>query len=149
MDLTYITTENIPSPEIMDAIQRLHNSIFGGNDNLLAKMDGKPKLLFNLALDGQKVVGYKIGYELDQTKFYSWLGGVHPAYRNHGIASTLMHQQHNYLKQNGYTSVQTKTMNKWHGMLILNIKSGFNIVETYTDKNARHKVILEKNLQDG
>ncbi|RDU37235.1 GNAT family N-acetyltransferase [Neobacillus piezotolerans] len=133
----------------MEAIQHLHNSIFGGNDDLLAKMDGKPTLLFNLALDGQKPVGYKIGYGLSQTKFYSWLGGVHPEYRNLGIASTLMHQQHYFLKQYGFTSVQTKTMNKWRGMLILNIKNGFNIVETYTDKNGRHKIILEKDLQDG
>lgn len=146
MNLTYLTTKSIPSPEIMEAIQHLHNSIFGGSDNLPAKMGGKPKLLFNLALDGQKLVGYKIGYELHQTKFYSWLGGVDPEYRNHGIASTLMHQQHRHLKQHGYTSVQTKTMNKWRGMLILNIKNGFNIVETYNDQNGRHKIILEKDL---
>ncbi|WP_409271355.1 GNAT family N-acetyltransferase [Neobacillus sp. SCS-31] len=146
MNLTYLTTNNIPEPAILDGIQHLHNTIFGGRDDLLTKMHGMPKLLFNLALDGQKLVGYKIGFELDETKFYSWLGGVHPAHRNHGIASTLMYQQHHYLKQNGYTSVQTKTMNKWRGMLILNIKSGFNIIKTYTDKNGRHKIILEKDL---
>ncbi|WP_231689631.1 GNAT family N-acetyltransferase [Bacillus sp. FJAT-27245] len=148
-NITYITTDNIPNPTIMEAIQRLHNSIFGGNDDLLAKMHNKPKLLFNFALDGQKLVGYKIGYELSQTHFYSWLGGVAPEYRNHGIAASLMNQQHNYLKQHGYTYVQTKTMNKWRSMLLLNIKNGFDIIETYTDKNGKHKIILEKNLQDG
>lgn len=38
-------------------------------------------------------------------------------------------------------------MNKWRGMLILNIKNGFDIIETYTDENGLHKIVLEKNLQ--
>ncbi|WP_253701924.1 GNAT family N-acetyltransferase [Bacillus sp. FJAT-27445] len=146
MNLTYLTADYIPSPTIMEGIQHLHNSIFGSNDDLLAKMGDKPKLLFNLALDGQMVVGYKIGYKLEPTKFYSWIGGVNPEYRNHGIAATLMDQQHSYLKEHGYSSIQTKTMNKWRSMLILNIKNGFDIVETCIDNNGRHKIILEKNL---
>jgi hypothetical protein len=57
-----------------------------------------------------------------------------------------MEQQHQYLKENGYHIVQTKTMNKWRSMLILNIKSGFDIIETYTNDKGVHKIILEKNL---
>lgn len=79
-------------------------------------------------------------------KFYSWLGGVDPDYRKHGIALTLMEKQHEYLRKNGYKVVQTKTMNKWRNMLILNIKNGFNIIETYTDDNGLQKIVLEKTL---
>ncbi|CAH0346701.1 hypothetical protein BCI9360_03046 [Bacillus sp. CECT 9360] len=57
-----------------------------------------------------------------------------------------MEKQHQYLKEIGYKVVQTKTMNKWRGMLILNIKSGFNVIDTYTDEKGLHKIILEKNL---
>jgi len=63
-----------------------------------------------------------------------------------GVASELMEKQHNYLIEKGYTIVQTKTMNKWRSMLILNIKSGFDVIDTYTDENGRHKIILEKIL---
>lgn len=109
-------------------------------------MKDKPQLSFNIALDIEKVVGFKIGYELDENKFYSWLGGVDPNYRKRGIALTLMEQQHEYLKGKGYQIVQTKTMNKWRGMLILNIKNGFDVIETYTDEKGVHKIVLEKVL---
>ncbi|WNS77324.1 hypothetical protein RRV45_10165 [Bacillus sp. DTU_2020_1000418_1_SI_GHA_SEK_038] len=42
--------------------------------------------------------------------------------------------------------VQTKTMNKWRNMLVLNIKNGFDVIDTYTDEKGIHKIILEKNL---
>jgi len=38
-----------------------------------------------------------------------------------------MEKQHTHLRANGFKVVQTKTKNKWRSMLILNIKSGFNI----------------------
>ena len=63
-----------------------------------------------------------------------------------GVASELIEKQHNYLIEKGYNIVQTKTMNKWRSMLILNIKSGFDVIDTYTDENGRHKIILEKIL---
>lgn len=37
-------------------------------------------------------------------------------------------------------------MNRWRNMLLLNIKNGFDIDETYTDDNGLHKIILEKRL---
>lgn len=57
-----------------------------------------------------------------------------------------MEKQHQYLKENFYKVVQTKTMNRWRNMLLLNIKNGFDIDETYTDDNGLHKIILEKRL---
>ncbi|MBA4535933.1 GNAT family N-acetyltransferase [Bacillus aquiflavi] len=137
----------MPNKKILDGIVNLYSDVFDGSaEDLLIKMKDKPKLLFNIALYGQKIVGFKIGYELDNNKFYSWLGGVDPDYRKRGIALTLIEQQHEYLRKNGYKVVQTKTMNKWRNMLILNIRNGFNIIETYTDDNGLQKIVLEKAL---
>ncbi|WP_404458612.1 GNAT family N-acetyltransferase [Oceanobacillus kapialis] len=111
-------------------------------------MASKPPLLIVIAMDDESVIGYKIGYELDENKFYSWLGGVNPKYRNRGIASSLMKEQHQYLEENEYKIVQTKTMNRWRGMLVLNIKNGFDVIETYTDDKGRHKIVLEKELHE-
>ncbi|MFE1243145.1 GNAT family N-acetyltransferase [Fictibacillus sp. NPDC058756] len=36
------------------------------------------------------VIGYKMGYESDKRKFYSWLGGVDSQHRGQGIAAKLM-----------------------------------------------------------
>ena len=147
LDIKYLTTNAIPSDAVLQGIVNLYSELFGGNvEELLLKMKDKPQLSFNIALDIEKVVGFKIGYELDENKFYSWLGGVDPNYRKRGIALTLMEQQHEYIKGKGYQIVQTKTMNKWRGMLILNIKNGFDVIETYTDEKGVHKIVLEKVL---
>ncbi|KPL57988.1 hypothetical protein AM506_19265 [Rossellomorea vietnamensis] len=124
----------------------LHQSIFGTSHNLITKMANKPEILIDIAMDDSIVMGYKIGYELDRYIFYSWLGGVDPEYRKQGIAEELMKRQHQTLKEHGYTVVQTKTMNRWRSMLILNIKNGFDVIDTYTDAKGLHKIILEKKL---
>ncbi|PYF06832.1 GNAT family N-acetyltransferase [Ureibacillus chungkukjangi] len=145
--MEYNIFDSIPDTNILNEILNLHVAIFGDSDDLITKMSSKSKLLIITARDGERVVGYKMGYEITNDKFYSWLGGVNLLYRNQGIAASLMEMQHRYLKNSGYNIVQTKTMNKWRGMLILNIKNGFDIIETYTDENGLHKIVLEKNLQ--
>ncbi|WP_234987194.1 GNAT family N-acetyltransferase [Bacillus sinesaloumensis] len=146
MNLNYFIFNSIPDDDVLDGIIELNKLIFGTTDDLISKMANKPKLLVITAMDGMKVIGYKIGYQIDNNKFYSWLGGVDPNYRKHGIASELMKKQHQYLKINGYSVVQTKTMNKWRNMLVLNIKNGFDVIDTYTDEKGLHKIILEKKL---
>ncbi len=146
MTITYHIYDSNLDVNILDGLQALHKTIFGEADNLSCKMTSKPPLVIVTAMDGERVTGYKIGYELDNSTFYSWLGGVDPRYRNHGIASSLMKKQHDYLRETGYKVVQTKTMNKWRGMLVLNIKNGFDVVATCTDEKGLHKIILEKRL---
>ena len=146
MDLVYLNFNSIPDNKILEGIIKLHNSVFGDTDNLTDQLESKPQLLIDIALDGTKVIAYKIGYALDTDKFYSWLGGVDANYRNYGVASKLMQKQHQYLRRNGYKVVQTKTKNKWRSMLILNIKSGFDVIGTYNDDKGEPKIILEKKL---
>jgi len=142
----YKIFKSIPDDLTLGRILNLHQDIFGTADNFIHNVKSKPSLLVFTALEGENVIGYKIGYPIDHNKFYSWLGGVASKYRNQGIAAMLMEKQHQYLIENGYKLVQTKTMNKWRGMLILNIKSGFDVIETYTDEKGVHKILLEKKL---
>lgn len=146
MSYEYIIYNKLPEKNILSSIVELHKDIFNTNEDLIRKMACKPKLLVIAAYDHKKIIGYKIGYEIDNSIFYSWLGGVNPNYRNLGIASKLMDIQHQYLKKNGYDVVQTKTMNRWRNMLILNIKMGFNVIAAYTDEKELHKIVLEKEL---
>ena len=136
----------IPEREIIDGILQLHENIFEDSKTLVGKIKSKPKVLINVALDQSTVVGYKIGYELESHKYYSWYGAVHEEYRGKGIASRLMEQQHHFLVESGYQIVQTKTRNKWRNMLILNIKNGFDVLETFTDNEGIHRIVLEKTL---
>ncbi|MCR2821057.1 GNAT family N-acetyltransferase [Lederbergia panacisoli] len=144
MNFSFYT--QIPDKEVMAGILQMHEEIFHDSSALVRKIKNKSKPLIQVAFEDSKVVGYKIGYELSHEKFYSWLGGVDVNYRNVGIATKLMEKQHQYLRELGYKVVQTKTKNKWRHMLILNIKNGFNVMDTYTDKNGEMKIILEKDL---
>ncbi len=152
----YRQYHGVPQTDLLHRIAQLHDSIFTGNDDdgLTVKIHNNAriydltKLLTIIALDGDQVIGYKIGFPLheDPSTFYSWLGGVDPAYRQQGIASRLMDEQHQYLREAGYRKVQTKTMNRWRSMLLLNIQYGFDIVDTVRDRRGLLKIVLEKEL---
>ena len=147
--ITYKAFWGMPEKEVVDGILKLHESVFEESATLVDKIKSKSKVLMNIAIDQSTVVGYKIGYEIDTHKYYSWYGAVHESYRGKGIASELMKQQHCLVGEVGYTIVQTKTRNKWRSMLILNIKSGFDVMEVFTDDVGIHRIVLEKNISKG
>jgi len=89
-----------------------------------------------MALDSRKVVGFKLGYEKEVGVFYSWLGGVSAEYRGQGIALKLMNLQHQLVSEQGYQKIRTIGRNYRRAMLILNIKVGFDIIETYFSKSG-------------
>jgi len=145
MGMEYKQYGHVPEREILEGILFIHQQIFQ-DGTLPEKAEAKEKVLFLVAMDGEQVVGYKIGYETSADQFYSWYGAVHPYYRGQGIASELMKRQHAYLKEAGYKTVSTKTRNKWREMLILNIKNGFDVIETFVDGDGIHRIVLEKQL---
>lgn len=103
---------------------------------------------FHLAtafVEGQ-TVGFKLGYEINSKEFYSWLGGVVPQYRGLGIASALMTCQHDWCRKEGYRTIQTKTQNRFREMLVLNLKSGFDVIGSHACDDGGLKIILEKKL---
>lgn len=146
MKFTIIEIESILEKELLEGITALHRQIFGTPEDFAEQLEQKRAWLAHVALDGSRVIGFKLGYELSSNKFYSWLGGVDPDSRRLGVASALMEQQHRVLKDRGYKTVQTKTKNRWRNMLTLNLKHGFDVIGTYTDSCGEPKIILEKKL---
>ena len=95
------------------------------------RLDGKKSLLIGAHIGGT-CVGYKVGYEFEPRKFYSWLGGVLPQYRRQGIAFGLMAHQEDWAKRNGYQLIRVKSENRYKSMLILLIGNGYDIVGVET-----------------
>ncbi|TGD83032.1 GNAT family N-acetyltransferase [Hymenobacter wooponensis] len=98
-----------------------------------------------LAESEGKLVGCKLGYERKPGHYYSWLGGVEPAFRGQGTAAELMRQQHAWCQQWGYQRIRTQTYNQWRGMLLLNLRVGFDIVGTMQGAHGL-VIVLEKEL---
>jgi len=103
-----------------------------------------------IARVGGKPIAYKMGYALSATIFYSWLGGVNPAYRKQGIATQLRQQQEAWALQAGYSQLQVKSMNRYPAMLQLLIASGYQISgyedngSTTTSKICFSKALVQK-----
>ena len=90
------------------------------------RFNGTPHLLL-AAYDGETPIGFKAGYERDGY-FYSWMGGVLPAYRRAGVAKALADAQEIWVKEQGYDSITFKTRNVHKAMLIFALSNGFNII---------------------
>ena len=137
--------ETLPR-DILEGVQIVHQAVFEGDVLKEEKLANKEGFLALICfIDGQ-VAGFKFGYEVEEGVFYSWLGGVHPNFQQRGIAKALMLAQHELLQVHSYQKIRTFSRNNRKAMLILNLKCGFDVVDTFIDKKGHHKIILEKML---
>lgn len=89
------------------------------------RLGGKRHLIL-VAVAQNRVVGFKVGYEREET-FYSWMGGVLPAFRRQGVATVLAEAQEEWVRQQGFSSILLKTRNCHRDMLIFALKRDFQI----------------------
>ena len=97
--------------------------------------------------DTGRLVGFKLGYRRGAGLFYSWLGGIHADVRRQGLARRLMTAQHDWARGQGYRSVETRTRASNNPMIILNLRSGFQVAGFEVDRNGQpivtQRLILE------
>ncbi len=124
-------------------------SEFYNSDKLLKKVADKKYWLY-VAKDEDKIVGFKIWYEDNSGQIYSWLGAIHPDYRENGIASHLIDIQFELSKRLGYSKITLKTHEGHPEMIALCNKKGF--VETKREPHHwketidREAIFFEYNL---
>ncbi|EMS31282.1 acetyltransferase, gnat family [Mariniradius saccharolyticus AK6] len=102
---------------------------------LIAEFEGKP-------------AGFKVGYErYSHDTFYSWMGGVLPAFRRKGIATLLADEQEKWAKNKGYKKVVLKTRNRLGNMIHFGLNRGFVIVDLVKKGEPEdYRVVMEKSL---
>lgn len=144
--MDYMYFQGVPDTQTLSGVLELHKHVFEGSELETEKLKEKSNLIVFVAKVHERVIGFKIGYDYGNRTFYSWLGGVHKDYRGKGIAKELMSRQHELVKSMGYTKARTISRNEKREMLILNIKFGFDIKETFTSDKGKHKIVLEKML---
>lgn len=149
--ISYLEFEGLPEEPILTGILRLHERVFGEgqSERVRTEAAGKQRLLTIVAMSDGQVVGYKIGYERKPEHFCSWIGAVAQEFRKRGIGTELMRLQHQWCRVRGYRAIRTTTKNKWRDMIVLNLRSGFDIIGAYTDEKGEPKLILEKRLDAG
>ena len=115
-------------------------------EKLLTKLEKEKRILLLSASHSGKTVGFKLGYELDKMRFYSWLGAVNEEYRGYGLGQELMRHQHHWCRIQGFAAVEAKTLNQWKSMLLLSIKEGFQITGTEMTDGGETRILLRKVL---
>jgi len=110
------------------------------------RLSATPNLILVAFADGQPA-GFKVGYARSSTVFYSWMGGVLPAFRRLGVAATLANAQEDWARQNGYTMVELKTRNRYKAMLCFALNRGFDITGIEVKDSLREmRIFLQKKL---
>ena len=100
-----------------------------------------------LASVGEEKVGYKLGYQISETGFYSWCGAVHPDYRGNGIAKSLLKRQESWALNQGFQSIHVRSMNRFPSMLQLLISNGYQICDYKNSGDPeRSKICFVKRL---
>ncbi|WP_312048838.1 GNAT family N-acetyltransferase [Exiguobacterium profundum] len=126
---------------------RLYRTLYGDLDQLRFKerlyRHANPLVL--LAFSEEQLVGFKIGYEAEPYRFYSWAGGVHPDFQKHGIGRKLMDTQLEWVEAQGFHSIRTKARNTNKGVIILNLLCGYDIMGAYTE-DGEPRIMMEKQL---
>ncbi|MDC5853224.1 GNAT family N-acetyltransferase [Vibrio europaeus] len=102
-------------------------------ESLSARLEGKPRSLIQVAQQGDDILGFKIGYQIDETTFYSWFGGVSCLARNKGVAQKLLDIQEQWVTDQGYKQLKVKSRNQFPAMLRMLVKNGY-LIENYEQK---------------
>ena len=110
------------------------------------RITNMPDVSLFYALKGNIPVGFKAGYAITESRYYSWLGGVHPDFHRNGIASLLMKEQHSWLRDSEYAIVETHVRQDNAAMIKLNLKFGFTITGNFTKSgDPNHIMQLQVN----
>ncbi|OBS94326.1 acetyltransferase [Vibrio tasmaniensis] len=114
--------------------------------SLSERLAGKTSLIL-VAEEAGVLLGFKIGYELDENTFYSWFGGVSSLARNKGVAQAQLDVQEQWVKQQGYQQLKVKSRNQFPAMLRLLLRNGYLIekLEEKEDINS-HRIHFLKQI---
>ncbi len=130
-----------------DRLLDLANAVFGemDADYLNGRLSQVAGPLLHVAVEDGQWHGFKLAYNRGST-LYSWLGGTHPDARGKGVARSLMNAQHSAARDLGYKAVETRTRTENNPMIILNLRSGFEIVGFETDRHCNPVITQRKVL---
>ena len=140
LQITRVGLEQLPT------IRRLNQTIFG-EARIINQLDRRDLLLFLATLGGEPV-GFKVGYGLTRTTYYSAKGGVLESWRGRGIARELLYAMEDAARRLGYERFAYDTFPNMHpGMAVLGLREGFEVTAAgYNATYQDYRIRFEKEL---
>jgi predicted GNAT superfamily acetyltransferase len=133
-------------PALLREVTQLARTVFDEPTLALEwRLATMPHATAVLARSRGRLVGFKLGYAMTESKYYSWLGGVHPGARGSGVARQLMRHQHRWLTERGCALVETATDEGNVAMARINLREGFAVCGSRSEP-GRSQVLYLKRL---
>jgi ribosomal protein S18 acetylase RimI-like enzyme len=132
--------------DALDTLRALNRAIF--DEEQVIRTFDRDDLFMLLARSDDEAVGFKVGYRLDPTTFYSAKGGVRRAYRRKGVARALLYAMLDGVRARGYERFVYDTFpNKHPGMTVLGLDEEFRVIKAdYSPKYEDYRLRFEKQL---
>ena len=117
-------------------------------EEYLNRLEQAQHLIQIAEVEGE-LAGFKVGYAVSDTEFYSWLGAVAPDFRGMGIAKMLLSAQETWIEEQGYKTIKVKSRNRYPAMLRMLLGKGYHLVdmEKASDTPLDYRILLEKNCK--
>jgi hypothetical protein len=147
-EITFDSIDSIPNDALIEELVNLSMTLFENKPNheYFSALKHKPALILLARNSDNTLIACKIGYQYSNDVFYSWIGGVHPNFRKHGIARHLMQLQHEWCIKHHFRMIRTKTLFNNSIMYALNIKNGFSVIGNDIPGKYGPKLIYSKLL---
>jgi GNAT superfamily N-acetyltransferase len=140
----------VVGPEEIPLIANLYNQVYRPSRDVeffRRRFLGRYNILTMIASLDDRPVGFYAGFEPKPSVFFSWLYGVLPDFRRHGIATQVMDAVQAWVVQHGYESIRFECHNQHRPMLHLAISQGYDVVGIRWDPDrGNNLVIFEKVL---
>lgn len=99
---------------------------------------GRRKLVL-VAVESNQTLGFKVGYEVDRSAFYSWVGGVLPPFRRGGVAQALLEAQEAWVWSNSYHQLTVKTSAEFPAMQRFLERNSYDLYEVVGEELVYRK----------
>lgn len=109
------------------------------------RLERMPEVSVFYARSETRLIAFKAGYAVAERKYYSWLGAIHPDFRQRGIVRQLAGMQHAWLVEQGYCAVETSSRAENMAVAQLNLAAGFIMQGTKVEPHGL-QVLWSKRL---
>ncbi|WOT05350.1 GNAT family N-acetyltransferase [Shewanella youngdeokensis] len=141
------------TPDVLALLSRAYDAIpeFDNGyskQEINTRLQDSPRALLLITRIEGDIAGFKLGYQLTDNTFYSWLGGVTPDYRGLGLAKHMLEHQERWAAKQGYCCIEVKTRNCFPAMLNMLIGQRYQItaVQANSQDLSQNKLHLQKQI---
>ena len=124
------------NPADVGTITHLYNEVFRPQRDkawISRRLEGRHRPMVAVARIDNDAVGFYVGFETKPNTHQTWLIGVVPSMRRHGVGAQLMDAASEWARTEGYQFMRFEAPTRSHPVIHMALESGFDITGTRWD----------------